>query len=134
MNQGVHRFYARKSLAYGAITQRNNRHREEYIPVEDEHIIDQELVDAAVRPWTFGSLPVPSADKMASATSETKQIPELVDRLKQMQALDLWHEPVDLLEAGEGLFNGCTQLLMDLAAKSETLQAESSAAPSTQAS
>jgi hypothetical protein len=41
-----------------------------------------------------------------------------------MQALDLWHEPVDLLETGEGLFNGCTELLMDLAAKSEALLAE----------
>lgn len=131
MNQGVHRFYARKSLAYGAISQRNNRHREEYVPVEDEYVIDQELVDAAVRPWTFGSLPATGGLKISSATTETKQIPELVDRLKQMQALDLWHEPVDLLETGEGLFNGCTELLMDLAAKSEALLAEKAPAPGT---
>ena len=49
-----------------------------------------------------------------------------------MQALDLWHEPVDLLETGEGLFNGCTELLMDLAAKSAAFLAEKTAAPSAQ--
>ena len=77
-------------------------------------------------------MPATGGLKISEATTETKQIPELVDRLKEMQALDLWHEPVDLLETGEGLFNGCTELLMDLAAKSAAFLAEKTAAPSTQ--
>ena len=46
-----------------------------------------------------------------------------------MRALDLWHEPIELLEAGEGLFSGLTELLLDLASKSEAVLANKPATP-----
>ena len=66
---------------------------------------------------------------MSTVTPETKQIGELADRLKQMRALELWHEPIELLEAGEGLFSGLTELLLDLASKSEAVLANKPAVP-----
>ena len=128
MNQGVDRFYARKSYTYDAINRYNNTMREEYGPVANESEITPELLDAAVRPWAFGALPATGL-KMSTVTTETKQIGELADRLRQMRALDLWHEPIELLEAGEGLFSGLAELLLDLASKSEAVLESKPATP-----
>ena len=129
MNQGVDRFYLRKSCTYETISQCNNVQREEYTPVANENEITPELVDAAVRPWAFGSNKLPLPGKMSTVTTETKQIGELAERLKEMRALDLWHEPLDLLEAGEGLFSGLVELLLDLASKSESVLSKKPDAP-----
>ena len=104
MSLGVDRFYARKSNTYNSICNSNNFCREEFCPQANTKELTQEQLADAQKPWAFNSLPGINV-KAASLAEDPTHLERLCEKLRQMNRLDLWHEPLDLDEHLSAFFS-----------------------------
>lgn len=94
MNISVDRFYERKSHTYNSITNSNNFCREEFCPTANLLDITEEQVKTMQKPSVFNSLPGINL-KPTNLAENADNLERLSAKLQEVEALGLWHEPVD---------------------------------------
>ena len=89
--------------------------REEFAPTANLREITPDQVRDYQKPWNFNSLPGVNL-KASSLLENPEHLERLCNKLKELEPLALWHEPLDLDEHAESFFVNIKEVLTKMAA------------------